>query len=69
MRPEFSAMPSKLVGQRPIMGRDFAPSDETPGAALVVILSYGFGTALRKRSSNHRPDCTDQWRSGERDRK
>jgi putative ABC transport system permease protein len=32
----------QLVGQRPILGRDFMPSDEVPGAAPVAILSYGF---------------------------
>ncbi len=32
----------RLVGQRPLLGRDFAPSDEIPGAAPVVILSDGF---------------------------
>jgi putative ABC transport system permease protein len=32
----------RLVGQRPIIGRDFSPSDATPGAAGVAILSYGF---------------------------
>ena len=31
-----------LVGEAPILGRDFAPSDEKPGAAPVAILSYGF---------------------------
>ncbi len=31
-----------LVGQRPILGRDFIPSDESPGAAPVVILRYAF---------------------------
>jgi predicted permease len=29
-----------LIGQRPIAGRDFLPSDEQPGAAPVAILSY-----------------------------
>ncbi len=29
-----------LVHQKPILGRDFTPSDETPGAAPAVILSY-----------------------------
>ena len=29
------------IGQRPIMGRDFAPEDEKPGAVPVAILSYG----------------------------
>jgi putative ABC transport system permease protein len=37
-----SANAFKLVGQRPIIGRDFTPSDETPGAVPVAILSYGF---------------------------
>ena len=39
---EVSAETFTLVGQRPIIGRDFAPSDEIPGAAPVAILSYGF---------------------------
>ncbi|MGA2877929.1 MAG: ABC transporter permease [Bryobacteraceae bacterium] len=39
---EVSADTFHLVGQRPIRGRDFAPSDEEPGAAPVAILSYGF---------------------------
>ena len=37
-----SANAFRLVGQRPIIGRDFSPSDATPGAAGVAILSYGF---------------------------
>jgi putative ABC transport system permease protein len=39
---EVSANTFRLVGQRPILGRDFAPSDEIPGAPAVAILSYGF---------------------------
>jgi putative ABC transport system permease protein len=39
---ENSAETFKLVGQRPIMGRDFTPADEAPGAAPVAILNYGF---------------------------
>ena len=39
---EVSADTFKLVGQRPILGRDFARSDEMPGAAPVAILNYGF---------------------------
>jgi predicted permease len=39
---EVSANTFRLVGQRPILGRDFAPADETAGAAPVAILSYGF---------------------------
>jgi predicted permease len=39
---EISADTFRLVGQRPIMGRDFKPSDQVPGAAPVAILNYGF---------------------------
>ena len=30
-----------LTGQKPILGRDFMPADEAPGATPVAILSYG----------------------------
>ncbi|HUA82834.1 MAG TPA: ABC transporter permease [Bryobacteraceae bacterium] len=39
---EVSADTFRLAGQRPILGRDFTPSDEVPGAPPVAILSYGF---------------------------
>jgi predicted permease len=39
---EVSADTFRLVGQRPIMGRDITPSDQIPGSAPVAILSYGF---------------------------
>jgi putative ABC transport system permease protein len=39
---EVSADTFRLVGQRPILGRDFAPADEAPGAAPVAILSHRF---------------------------
>ncbi len=39
---DISAGTFKLTGQKPILGRDFAPSDEAPGAAPVVILRYSF---------------------------
>jgi putative ABC transport system permease protein len=39
---EVSAGTFELVGQRPILGRDFTPADETPGAPAVTILSYSF---------------------------
>jgi predicted permease len=38
---EVSANTFHLVGQTPIRGRDFEPADEVPGAAPVVILTYG----------------------------
>jgi hypothetical protein len=39
---EITANTFKLVGQTPILGRDFTTSDETLGAPPVAILSYGF---------------------------
>jgi len=39
---EVSADTFRLVGQRPIVGRDFTASDDRTGAAPVAILSYGF---------------------------
>jgi putative ABC transport system permease protein len=39
---EISADTFKLAGQKPMLGRDFVPSDETPGAPPVAILRYGF---------------------------
>src|SRR5579864_6159506 len=39
---ENSAGVFRLVGQKPLLGRDFTPSDEAPGAAPVAILYYGF---------------------------
>ncbi len=38
---QLSANAFQVLGQRPILGRDFAPSDGAPGAAAVAILSYG----------------------------
>ena len=39
---ENSADTFRLVGARPIIGRDFTAADEMPGAAPVAILNYGF---------------------------
>jgi putative ABC transport system permease protein len=39
---ENSAEVFKLVGQRPILGRDFTEADEQPGASPVAILNYSF---------------------------
>jgi putative ABC transport system permease protein len=39
---EVSANTFSLVGRKPMLGRGFLPSDETPGAAGVAILRYGF---------------------------
>lgn len=36
----LSANAFRVLGQRPILGRDFMASDEAPGAALVTILSH-----------------------------
>jgi putative ABC transport system permease protein len=39
---ELSANSFRVLGQRPVLGRDFAPSDQAPGAPPVVILNYRF---------------------------
>jgi putative ABC transport system permease protein len=39
---ENSADVFRLVGARPMLGRDFTAADEMPGAAPVAILNYGF---------------------------
>ena len=39
---QISANGFQLLGQRPILGRDFSASDEAPGAARVAILTHGF---------------------------
>jgi putative ABC transport system permease protein len=39
---ENSADTFRLVGQKPILGRDFTADDEKPGAAPVAIANYGF---------------------------
>jgi predicted permease len=39
---EVSADAFPLVGQHPILGRDFAAADEVPGAPGVAILNYAF---------------------------
>jgi putative ABC transport system permease protein len=39
---ENSADVFRVVGAKPLLGRDFTPSDEAPGAAPVTILHYGF---------------------------
>ncbi len=39
---ELSANTFRVIGRQPIIGRDFAASDEMPGAQAVTILTYGF---------------------------
>jgi hypothetical protein len=39
--PYISGNAFKLIGERPILGRDFLPEDDRPGAAPVVILGNG----------------------------
>jgi len=39
--PYLSANTFKLIGQAPLLGRDFLPDDDRPGAASVVILGNG----------------------------
>jgi putative ABC transport system permease protein len=37
---QLSANAFRVLGQQPILGRDFEPADEKPGAAPVMILGY-----------------------------
>ncbi len=39
--PYVSANAFRLIGQQPLLGRDFRPEDDRPGAAAVVILGNG----------------------------
>ena len=39
--PYISANAFKLIGQKPLLGRDFLPEDDRPGATAVVILGNG----------------------------
>ena len=39
---ELSANTFALLGVRPMLGRDFVPADEIPGAPMVVILNHRF---------------------------
>lgn len=39
---QLSANAFQVLGRKPILGRDFAASDETPGAPAVAILNYSF---------------------------
>jgi predicted permease len=39
--PYLSVNAFKLIGQRPLLGRDFLPEDDRPGAAAVVMLGNG----------------------------
>jgi predicted permease len=39
--PYISANAFKLIGQTPVLGRDFLPEDDKPGATAVVILGNG----------------------------
>jgi putative ABC transport system permease protein len=39
--PYMSANGFQLIGQKPLLGRDFLPDDDMPGAAAVVLLGNG----------------------------
>ncbi|HJT87999.1 MAG TPA: ABC transporter permease, partial [Bryobacteraceae bacterium] len=49
---EITANTFRLVGRQPLLGRDFMPADELPGAPAVVILSY----RLWNQRYNRNPD-------------
>ena len=39
--PYISANAFRLIGEQPLLGRDFLPEDDRPGAAPVVLLGNG----------------------------
>jgi predicted permease len=49
---EVTAGAFRLAGQQPILGRDFLPSDEAPGATPVAILRYEFWARQYGRRSD-----------------
>ena len=50
-----------VIGQRPLLGRDFTPEDDRPGAAPVVILWIRhLADALRRRSGDSRANDSRQ---------
>ncbi len=53
----------KTLGVSPVLGRDFAPSEDTPGAALVVLISNtALEAALRRRPRHRRANHPDRGR-------
>ena len=48
---EISAGTFQTVGRRPVLGRDFASSDDLPGAASVAILNYSLWESRYARDS------------------
>jgi len=46
----FSANAFKLFGERPMVGRDFLPEDDEPGANAVVMLGEVSGEAATRRT-------------------
>jgi predicted permease len=42
---ELTSNAFSVIGQKPVMGRDFLPEDERPGATPVAILTYGLWEA------------------------
>ena len=58
---QLSANAFRVLNQKPVLGRDFAASDETQGAAPVMILSYHlWERRYRKGSRHHRSDGPNQ---------
>ena len=56
-----SANVFRIIGQAPVIGRDFLPEDDRPGAAAVVMLGNGiWKNALRQRCRHRRADDPGQ---------
>ena len=55
---QVTANAFKLIGRQPIIGRDFAPPDEVPGAAPVAILSDAFWEGRYMRDPTTAPSAS-----------
>ena len=67
---QLSANSFQVLGQKPILGRDFAPFDAVPGAPSVTILNYSFWERrYGKDPSTHWQNNPAQWQSHNGDRR
>ena len=68
--PYMSANAFTLIGQQPLLGRDFLPEDDRPGAAAVVILGNGiWKNRYGSDPSVDRPHDQGQRDAGDRHRR
>jgi hypothetical protein len=60
----------KVFGVSPLLGRTFAPGEDSAGREHVVVLGYGLWAAPLRIGQEHRgPEDPAQWRAVRRDRR